>query len=92
MIVVLGGDLDISHQGRSPMRCNSFYRTFRTCAAQEFRLASKLTGKQPFNLYMCIVAREEPPVIVGLETAGEMNLVRLELCATVFQVDGNCSV
>jgi hypothetical protein len=56
---------------------------FKGCAAQEFRLASKLTdtmGKpanQPFSLHMCIVACEQPPVIVGLETAVEMNLVQI---------------
>ena len=39
-----------------------------------------------------LLPEKEPPAIVGLETSVEMNLVRLELCATVVQVDGNCSV
>jgi hypothetical protein len=34
-------------------------------------------ANQTFNLYICIVAREAPPVIVGLETAVEMNLVQI---------------
>ncbi len=34
-------------------------------------------ANRPFDLYVCIVAREEPPVIVGLETAVQMNLVQI---------------
>jgi hypothetical protein len=53
-----------------------------TCTAQKFRL----------TFIYALLPEKEPPAIVGLDTAVEMDLVRLELCATVVQVDGNCSV
>jgi len=66
------------------------------CAKIPFSFEVDRYNGQPANnrltFIYALLPEKEPPAIVGLETAVEMNLVRLELCATVFQVDGNCSV
>jgi hypothetical protein len=66
------------------------------CAKIPFSFEVDRYNGQPANYRLTSIfaslPEREPPAIVGLETAVEMNLVRLELCATVFQVDGNCSV
>ena len=66
------------------------------CAKIPFSFEVDRYNGQPANnrltFIYALLPEKEPPAIVGLETAVEMKLVRLELCATVVQVDGNCSV
>jgi len=66
------------------------------CAKTPFSFEVHRYNGQPasnrLSFIYALLPEKEPPAVVGLETAVEMNLVRLELCATVFQVDGNCSV
>jgi hypothetical protein len=77
-----------------------FFRVLRKnplcCAKIPFSFEVDRYNGQPANnrltFMYALLPEKEPPAIVGLETAVEMNLVRLELCATVVQVDGNCSV
>jgi hypothetical protein len=66
------------------------------CAKIPFSFEVDRYNGQPANnrltFIYALLPEKDSPAIVGLGTAVEMNLVRLELCATVFQVDGNCSV
>jgi hypothetical protein len=66
------------------------------CSKTPFSFEVDRYNGQPSNnrltFIYALLPEKEPPAIVGLETSVEMNLVRLELCATVVQVDGNCSV
>jgi hypothetical protein len=73
------------------------FRTWGLCCAKiPFSFEVDRYNGQPANnrltFIYALLPEKEPPAILGLETAVEMNLVRLELCATVVQVDGNCSV